>query len=346
MSDASIESEEQYLIPLHFDVTAHHLPLDEFITSACSAKAIIDCFNEQIFERKVKYQLYVVPPKEGTFLELIGVQVLAVGSLAWLVLESDMGKSFIKNFTGKEPADWTGIAGAKLRELLLKTSNTQESLPPEVIRVQRDEFARLFVQIVLHFLEKEPDELRKIGLMKSRFREAYKAKNEFYEKCAANPDLKAIGFDTTPNFPIRRIDFPKHVTDIPPATDDDEYIDWEVSVENIRVHSPDWERDGRNWQARFGEDKDASFTIDDDDFWHHVKLKDMTPNFIDLMTVQWARDKNASGRKTRRVLKVINFNGMDLAAPLDDEKLKEKLKQFTVLEREQSDLFDPNKKPK
>ena len=80
------------IIPLHFNVEAHYIPVDDFISTAINISEIVKTFNEEIFGSGLRYEIVVLPPKSGTFLSRLGVIVMSVGTAAWMALESDIGK--------------------------------------------------------------------------------------------------------------------------------------------------------------------------------------------------------------------------------------------------------------
>lgn len=93
------------VIPLHFDVPHHRIPLDDFIQTAKKTEAILDGFNNRLFDGKLKYQMLVVPPKDGGFIEILGYISTAMGSigLVWAYSQTKDGKAFFKGLTGHEP---------------------------------------------------------------------------------------------------------------------------------------------------------------------------------------------------------------------------------------------------
>jgi hypothetical protein len=92
------------LIPIHFDVPGHYLPLGTFIETAIETRAVIDTFNREVFDGKLEYQLLVLPPNEGSFLTNLGLVLLAGWTTVWTFTESDIGQAFIKGLTKHDPA--------------------------------------------------------------------------------------------------------------------------------------------------------------------------------------------------------------------------------------------------
>ncbi len=110
--------------------------------------------------------------------------------------------------------------------------------------------------------------------------------------------------------------------------------------EIVKVNSPNWKREGRKWQAETNSDKEVWFSIEDDAFWHHVRIKDIQPDINDNMKVQWAYPGDSAKPSNVKVLKVITYNGKKISEPLTHEELEKILQEYSVHESNQKDLFD------
>ena len=326
------------IIPIHFDVPDHHLPLSQFIEAAKSAQAVVDNINKEMFEGKLRYKLLVLPPKEGTFLEVLKIAI-PIGGAIWAAMSTDIGKAFIKGLTGQEPKYWAEKAGEKIGKH--KKPDDKEKNITETREPSEDDtiaIAVILTQMILGFLQKEPAELQKIGLSKEKYREAIKAKNKLYQDCIDNADVKGIGFDTTNVFPIKRKNFPERISTLP-AKEEEEITNWKVEIKNLHVNSPNWARDGRKWEGRTDSGKKVWFAIEDDAFWSHVQIKDIQPDINDQMTVQWVFPSDKSQRSKIRVLSVISYNGSDISTELTDAELTQLLTNYSTIESSQDDLF-------
>lgn len=319
------------IIPLHFDVPEHHIPLSQFIDCAKSAQDIVDNFNKEFFDNELKFDVRVVAPKEGGLIELIGIGVAGyIAEKCWTFLESEIGKAYTKGLTGHEPSYWADVAGQKTRK---------------IARIDKQKaFNMLLALMVLGFLQKDTSDLERTGLSKEKFRTAYSARNRVYEACIKNTEVRGLGFDKSHDFPIKRCDFPKYIVEIPPLPEKQEPegdTRWKVDTVDLIVHSPNWKRDNnRKWQGSTTEKQDISFAIEDENFWKHVKAKDFTPKIIDNLRVQWAHPEHASKLTHVRVLRVISYNGTKISAPLSAAELEKELTDYKVEEKEQENLFD------
>ena len=63
--DSDRLASDKSFIPFHFDVAEHSLPLGQFIDTANSTQAIIDNFNKEFFDGKLKYQKPLAKKKKS-----------------------------------------------------------------------------------------------------------------------------------------------------------------------------------------------------------------------------------------------------------------------------------------
>lgn len=326
------------VLPIHFDVPGHAIPLTTFVRTSAQTEAIIRSLNRELFEGRLAIEVVVLPPEDGTFLARLGV-ILGAGfaAIAWFV-ESDIGKGFLKGLTDHEPAYWAEQLGEGVRssaEALVEAG--------EVQRPAESEYGALLVsEMAKSFLRKDNDELVRAGITPTQFRDAFEAKNEFYQACAETPDLRAIGFSEAADFPIRRSDFVRLRTVLPPKPDEEVEPPWSVGTIVLKVTSPNWDRDDRTrrWKGRDQQGRDRYFRIEDDAFWRRVSTDAISTHFIDVMTVQWAFQGRPEQPKNCRVLRVLEFNGSRLSEPLSDDELVAELGRLAEQPQDQWDLFD------
>ena len=336
----------------HFDLRAHSLPLKHFIDTARASQAILDDFRDQVFGKKIQYELRVLPPEEGGFVEVLGLIILGGGGTVWGVLGTDIGKAYFKGLTGKEPGDWAEGLGEKHRKWLdrhktPKIDSDQPTIIEPVIEgeiltdAERD--AEALIEFLVSFLASKIDKLEQVGLTPEKFRKAFQARNAIYKACIDNPEIEGLAFDHSHDFPIKRSDFPQLITQIPDEIDDgdEEPTSWAIESVDIVVNSPNWKRDGRKWQAATNKYQDIAFSIEDNGFWHHVQIKDIQPDIQDNLRVQWAYPAGQSKpSKDVRVLRVLSYNGKKLSDPMTQTELDSELHEATVIETETRGLFD------
>lgn len=319
-----------YVIPIHFNVDEHHLALDQFIIAAKSTEAIVEGFNQQLFGGKLEYQLVVLPPEPGTFKEKFGLITCSAGFLL-AAISPELLSGMAKEITGKSIFEIGQELGKPITNLI------------EFTKQELDEnFTSHFVgEMTVGFYQKPDNELEAVGITKQAYTKSYEGRNTFYETCYRNNEIKGIGFDDTDNFPIQRNDFARFIVQLPEKEEDDDNDNWEVEITFIKVISPNWERgDNRTWKARYDKSKEAYFTIEDEEFWALVEAEKLNLKGRDSIKVQWAYILEGNKRKKVRVLKVLEYNGQELASPLEDDRLNELLHGHSKAEKEQPDLFD------
>ena len=127
MADAA-ETERSFgEIIFQFDLDHHSIPLQKFLDTAQAAQTIIDGFNEQLFEKKLKYELRVQAPAAGGLIEALQLVVFVSGAV-WALLGTDIGKALVRGLTGNDPAFWAEKLGKNIRKTV--TRGRDDKQPP------------------------------------------------------------------------------------------------------------------------------------------------------------------------------------------------------------------------
>lgn len=344
------------VLPIHFDVPEHYIPLSTFIETARETEAIIEALNQRWFSGELKYRIVVVPPKEGSFLAFLGLAVAAVGGAAWTFLRSEPGDAFLKELTGHNFTDLMGVAGRKVREHVLKkppiakeeTQAVEAQEAPQAVALgaedaeqQKVAAAIVVIESTKTFLVTDADKLRRAGLGPETFREGFEARNEFYRACAEEKEIRAVGFDESEKFPIKRSDFarlqvcvePREVIEVddPPT----------VEITTLRVSSPNWARDDskRQWRGKEASGLWRNFKVSDEGFWSLATKDQLNLHGQDTMKVQWSYRGSGRQRRSFEVHKVLEYNGEAIAEPLDANALNTILGPHSQGEPGHDDLF-------
>src|SRR5579872_5608300 len=204
-------------IVYHFDVDRSSIPLVQFIDSARATQEIIDDFNRSLFDDKVRYELRVKTPEDGSLIEVLAV-VVTVGGSVLAFLGTDIGKAFFKGLTTEEPARWAEKTGKAIRETLSKAKASADVRGPEVLvksapeaipalDVSREIEAEAIAVVLIRFLEIDTEQLKEIGITPEKFRNAFQGRNRVFKSCIDNPEVKGIAFDRKPDFAIKRAAF-------------------------------------------------------------------------------------------------------------------------------------------
>ncbi|GHB19929.1 hypothetical protein GCM10007094_04850 [Pseudovibrio japonicus] len=273
-----------------------------------------------------------MPPEDGSFLSKLGIYVFSSVSTVFAFLCTEPGAAFTKGLTGETPSFWFEQAGYELREgaewiaeqMATDQANAAEPMPDKILATLDDETscktaARLVTSMARGLLEKDTNELNKIGMDIGNLPDALEARADFYAACIDNQNVKRIGFTPDDDFPIPRTSFPERAQKPERREKDEEPPNWQISIESIYVTSPNWDQEdqkARQWKGKDQTRRDCSFVIEDSEFWQLVKKKNLHVGVLDNLKVQWARQLINGKAKNRRVLRVLEFNGDKLAEPL------------------------------
>ena len=276
-------------------------------------------------------------------------------------MNTDVGSAYIEGLTGQTSAEWAHSIGQHNRAIFDTVLSEQipesedvtlvesiEGLPkalPRDYEVDCQKAAKIVVAMARGVLEKSPSELQKVGMEIGALADALDARADFYAACINDPEVKRVGFTPEDDFPIPRNAFPERAQKLFRKQKDEEPPEWAVSIESIYVTSPNWDREDQNARQWKGKDqirRDCYFVIEDAEFWHHVKNKDLHVEVLDNLKVQWAFQIVDGRPKNRRVLRVLEFNGEKLADPLRPEAVRALLGAYSEYEASvgQQTLFD------
>lgn len=225
------------ILPIHFDLPAHAIPLDTFVRTAEQTEAIIVSLNRELFDGKLKYEILVLPAQEGSFKSKIGVYLFGGWLAVWTFTESDIGQPFIRGLTLQEPAHWAEEVGSAIREQIV--SDEDDEAIEEADETPADDIVKCFaaaeflVETTKTFLQIHVTELEAVGITTTRFRDGFAARNEFYEACAEKSEIRAVGFEDEPAFPINRSDLVRLQVVLPPVKDEDDEP-WQTTIVDLK----------------------------------------------------------------------------------------------------------------
>jgi hypothetical protein len=231
-----------------------------------------------------------------------------------------------------------GLAGRKARERILKKPPIEK--PKEVVadnssldrpaketlgeaEEERIAASMVVIETTRMFLMTDADKLRRSGLSPETFQEGFEARNGFYRACANEKEIRALGFDETKDFPIKRKDFARLQVPVELRGDIQTAETTIVETTTLTVSSPNWDRADRKrqWRGREPNGGWRNFQVADEGFWALASNNQLSLHGQDAMKVQWASDRSGKQRRNFRVLKVLEYNREVLAEPLDENAL-------------------------
>jgi hypothetical protein len=190
---------------IHYNVDDHFIPMSDFLTASVSAEKIITDLNNQFYGGKLKYQLVITPPEDGTFLKSLGFWVV-VGATIVSPIAEDYVLGAFKEITKHPPSHYG----------------------QQHIKALRD--------LAMGFFSMEVEQLERCMPHHMNLDRAFKAKSDFYTSCQSNNLIKGVGFDDTKSFPIQREHFKNHISkDRIRAVDSDFYIYEAILVSPVTI---------------------------------------------------------------------------------------------------------------
>lgn len=327
---------EGQLLPIHFDLPRHVIPLQTFIETAENAGRIAEVINHELFGGSFTLEVVIVPPEEGSFLSKLGIVATAVSIFVAGAIVSgplgDFGSGIFEEIVSKDASDVGKELVQSVRSAFEELTSSSEDRQAKCVAA-----SVVTVAAVKWILQEDNEELEALPVAPA-LKDAFAAKRRFYDACREVPDLKAIGFSRHPTFPIKRRDF-QRISQIPDGTDDD---DWRVAIENVTGTSPNWNRKdtARNWKGADQDGHARFFVIRDDRFWEMVFRGDLNPRIADSMRVQWAYKQGPKRRKNHIVLRVLEFNGVKVSNEMTDWELRPFLDSFQRVRNDEPSFFD------
>lgn len=337
---------------IHFDVPQHFIKLDTFVATATSAKNVLDALNSALYGGQIDYEIVILPPDEGSFLQKIGV-VVGIVTGAILFFDSDTPASFVQGLTGKKPMEWAEEAGvftaARIKNLVSE-DESHEGRAFVPYRPTLDETvckaaAAMLVAMARRSLEMEPDELTDLAGEEVEISEVINARADFYDACIFDRQIRAIGFTPEEDFPIPRKSFPERAQRSSKRDVDYEEGSWTSAIDSVTVTSPNWDQDdqeSRKWKGKDVFNHTCYFVIEDENFWGLVKSRQLQVRVWDTLKVQWILQEVNGKIKERRVLRVLEVSGAKVSPPMPLPTVIELLKEryATTSSNRNPTLFD------
>lgn len=193
-------------------------------------------------------------------------------------------------------------------------------------------------QSALRGLEIPRIELRRSKLPEQLRFNLEQAQSELFGGVLNDPNVRAIGFDDSEDFPISRNQFAERaVKPRQPREEEDEDQRWEVSVRRLRVNSPNFDKEHqskRRWLAGDTAGNPFLFEIWDEGFWTEIWTESRGGNLqfseTTELEVQMATLRVDGRVKEHRVVRVLAIDGRKLSNELDDVALSAILGEFMI----------------
>jgi len=276
------------ILPVHFDVPDHHIPLSDFLSTAKGIEIVSQNIASKIFNEKVFVSIVVLPPEEGSLKSQIGM--LLLGSVLTLTFVND---DFLEGLIGTDPRELRIEAGQSVREGIQYLANSTKN-----------------------FLEKENNELDELGINNENFSVAFGGKDIFFKACLQNSEINGIGFTNEDLFSIGREGFESRI-----RPEEQEEPETKYLLHEVIIISPNISRESKaQWRVK---DKESNKTL----YFHmaDISFKEQMFNHQysfqpdDTMTVLVKYEKQlATGKYFKSAIKVYRFNDTEFEPIPDD----------------------------
>ncbi|MFS4580256.1 hypothetical protein [Phaeobacter sp. C3_T13_0] len=328
-------------IQIRFEVPNHYISVNAFVASASSAQRALKALNRELFEDQLDLELVVFAPEPGSVRQILKVVVKGAKTTAWTMaggytllwtivqgLETDIAKEVVKELTGKLPAQIAAEAVGDFKERieLANTEKEREELERAATEQACKEIAEVMSQASSSVLAAPREKLEALPVSEKTVFELSDAQAEMFEGCIADPAISSVEIENKDLPPIPRNEFPRRA--IRPKRPDpelDENEEWRVSLETLIVTSPNLEEEdqqARQWKGKTANEKKALFTVEDREFWDRLHRKEFSFAENTEIVVQVATRFLNGRAKQSKVLRVLKFEGMNIAQPIDENGLR------------------------
>lgn len=318
-----------------FDVDGHKLSLATFLETSKEFERLIESLNQELFEGKLQYKVYVFAPEQGSFRSNLGVVIVAGFGALTATIFGDFGSGLFEGLTGHPPGEWGEQIGNDLRESLLNRGEhglSDQSIEDAVS-------TEILVAYCEKILSSRTESLVRCDFPPEQFPDVFSAKNAFFESLEINPQVRSISIGSKDPIPVSRDEFALRVTPVP-TTD---ATAWVFETRKIFVTSPNWDRHDkhRGWKGRDSTGATVFFQILDDMFWARFDHHEIRSETIDELILQFACRVQNGRTRNRYALNIISYNGKVLSKEISPQRLREILEEtgLSALQDDQSELF-------
>lgn len=272
---------------INFKQNDNYMSIADYEKVLSSTKTIFENITQDIMSIGSDVELMVYAPQKGCVITIFGISITTYGIFKFL--ESDMGKAFVKELTGHEPAYWSGQLAKLIKTMIVKIySMSQKEL---------EEFVEKF---------REYDECAN-KLDKSR-----KAVSNVFQMCKNNPNIEAVGFSEEDVYAITKDDYDLHITG-----DITKDLDSKTVFKRLKIIRPVTANNLKDkWTlAEKGVSEGQNYIMDDARF----QAKTLNGNFVKqgsnddeieaLIEYKVVMKNGEERQKDKKVLMVYSMNG-------------------------------------
>ncbi|WGT51069.1 hypothetical protein [Thioclava nitratireducens] len=315
----------------HFDVPRHFVSADTFIASTVATRQIADTIERYFFASAIEFEIFVGAPEAGSLLEILKVRVKPIRDVAVLIAAiasfdaTPMGQEIARELTGHTLQEW---ALSSIQEIKESPQSLKDWSAQEIENLTKT-FEDLTASATERTLKRPREEIHSAPLPEQLRFDLENAQSAFYSELLKDPQIAGIGFQREPSKFIQRKDFFKRAIPPQPLHDPDPPKEWDVSIVDIVVASPNFDRNDKKrlWKGRHHEHQ-LVFELADEGFWGAIEKNRLEFSKFTQMKLQLATNF-VNGKPARRIaLRVLEFNGHEIASALDEQHVRALLGHF------------------
>lgn len=301
-------------INIHFDVLEHSVSLDVFKQTAFSLEKIAKNLNRSLFNNSLDVIIYISAPKKGSVLEILNL--ILINYPAEVLITTYLSNLISKRFFNKSITEIVDNLGNKFIDTSIDETNRLNSTKNE-ISINIEIALLLLKEAILNIFKYNNEELEKYDINGKTTKKIIEAKNDFYKVCIKSENnIKALGFDNTDNFPIKKKEFMSHIVDLDNLSNSIYKLHKVIIVSPVIV-------DGDNgvWRTKIlGNNNSLSFFMDDEDFKNSIfsgtrpiKITNKDDELTVYVEYKTYTDEKGRLKEKRSAIKVYSYNNTEIA---------------------------------
>jgi hypothetical protein len=317
---------------VHFDVDEDYVLLETFVASANAAARSVRAINQELFQGQMVLEIVVFPPAPGSVKQYIGVTVklvrnatvgaLTVYGFLWSLIQlmdSPTVQDVTEELLGSKPSELLIDKIRDIRERSQSDDRSEEeiqSLHEEAVGLAEE----VLVESAANALSGPPERLDAQEFPSELGYELRLAQSELFSAVLEDRNVRALSFREDDPNPVPRNQFAQRgVRPLPPRKEE-EQEEWQVTLQQIRITSPVFEKDEpqRKWMGRDTKGSTILFDVVDADFWNRLVRSEVKFSEGSEILAQVATRVGKRGPRERKVLRVLRLDGLNLAEPLDE----------------------------
>ncbi|WP_417267330.1 hypothetical protein [Celeribacter baekdonensis] len=327
-------------LTIALEVPEHFVLAETFISTTRTTNNVLKTLNREYFSGALDLYLVVEAPEAGSLRAVLRVVVKGVRLTFWgtatayaafwsfvQFMETDIAKQITQDETGKLPAQ---IASEKFQELKAKMGEirSEEDLTDEDKAQVADfceQLSSALAATTAGTMSALPEKIDRTELSLDAKYQIKRAQSELYTALLDEKQVSAVCFETKNGIfpPILRNEFASHAArpEKPKEEPEEKWVVQEMPLNIValafkKVNS----RNGR-WIGLSPNKKELEFTIEDQGFWRMVHSRDARFAEGTVLKVQLASRYENDRLRERKVVKVLEFEGKEIAKALSNDAL-------------------------